>query len=502
MSVNKEDLNRCQVCFALLLEPFSNLALVAQYLQENNFLSNSIVINEDNKELKNQVVSAIYSAETYAWSDDSLKTSNGYAGVNFKGLSIIKPEHIIEIQNVRKQQEIDSGIEEANRTIFTEVDITRFTFMLKDYIEELRVSTEKILIEIGQSKLVEGLTVADLDIYFNYDEDNNKHSTMKFNDIIEDRSEWIDVDRIQEGFEGQPKLPLGFIYIKNIHIEDLRHFIPLILVENFSKTSFGFLYNFYGVTYATNSGYNVVKREGDYLAIREGDVLDFMDFKADLTSSLYPEVSGNKFTWSLTQLATPRQEVWPGTSFDTWTDLIYVATQMPQGYTWTMNCSNTYIKFVNKNSGQNKDVEINTEFTGSASFPSAFFIGSLTQGLKYTFNSNKPYKINKDSKVTFSIADYSSSVPPLGAGDIFPLQVRIPVYDINGNVYFQSAFHTLDISANGSYEFLFSYLSESVPYEFYLKEMFFNTEVRTLNSDLFPTPRQHLKLVTPIKIIK
>ena len=162
------------------------------------------------------------------WSDDPLKTPKGISGV--KGCSFIKPEHIIELQQARQQEEINCGIPESERTIFT--PITGKKLITKQHIIELRKSTEKILIRSG-------IPLAD---FLSKDKNGN---------LLKSRTDWYDL------------LIRPNTLIKNVHIEDLRHYLtPLSIFEetwegsynlanSWNKTAAGYYYkqDAYNVTF-------------------------------------------------------------------------------------------------------------------------------------------------------------------------------------------------------------------------------------------------------------
>ena len=158
-------------------------------------------------------------SEIETWSDDPLLTPRGLAGDEYKGFIFIKANHIIELQEERKQQEIDYGIPEADRTVFTEIT-PNTEFISKKVIEELRESTEKIL-TLGE-EVTEVERTELLKEYFNYDEDGIYIGTYKYGEKVADKEEWTDVNP-----DNKPKLPDDIVKMKAIHIEDLRH--PLFL---------------------------------------------------------------------------------------------------------------------------------------------------------------------------------------------------------------------------------------------------------------------------------
>ncbi len=225
MSIQKSQLIRCPICHSFLIEPYENLAFMAQYLKEQGSLDTGVIISPDNTNLKTQVKDALESQDIYVWHEDPIKTKNGYAGNEYKGFIYLNETHIKELQEARANQENSVGILENQLTDFS--DIADFTFSYKKHIEELRESTEKILIASGKTVEIDGEDVADLSSYFNYDEDGNYIGTYKFGEKVEDKSEWRDVNRDIEELEGFPKLPREKTFIKNIHLEDLRH--PLMI---------------------------------------------------------------------------------------------------------------------------------------------------------------------------------------------------------------------------------------------------------------------------------
>lgn len=118
----------------------------------------------------------------YVWVEDPLLTPRGLAGEDYKGKTPCRWLHIIQLQEARQQQEEDVGIPEEEKTAFSGVG--RKEPIRKIHIEELRISTEKILLSMGYTK--EGTNEADLDTYFNYDEEGNERR-------IEHQTEWTDV---------------------------------------------------------------------------------------------------------------------------------------------------------------------------------------------------------------------------------------------------------------------------------------------------------------------
>jgi len=143
--------------------------------------------------------------------DDPIRTPKGQAGENYKGVTYIKPIHITELQDLRKEQEISVGIPIGKRTTFTKINtnVSRFIDMYKSHILELRESTEKILEITGQTK----------EQYFNYDEEGNEYNENNH------QLDWHDPN-----LETRKR-----VYIKAVHIEDLRHYLsvaPTMLLVN------------------------------------------------------------------------------------------------------------------------------------------------------------------------------------------------------------------------------------------------------------------------------
>lgn len=161
---------------------------------------------------------SICHSEKDTWIDDPILTLKGLAGEEYKGINFLDIKHVKEIQDKRKEQEIDLEIPEEDRTIFSEIT-SETQFITKQHINELRKSTEKILaenLEITEEKRTELLNN-----YFNYDVDENYIGTYEYGQKIEDKEEWTDIN-----VNNKPTLPTnqtGITKIKAIHIEDLRH---------------------------------------------------------------------------------------------------------------------------------------------------------------------------------------------------------------------------------------------------------------------------------------
>ena len=152
------------------------------------------------------------------WQDDSILTKSGinkklniYTNqfentlqTYYKGFLRIKAIHIKELQDIRIQQEIDSGIIEVDRTEFSKVQSDEYGYWIinKKHIAELRESTEKILEITGQTK----------EDYFNYDEEGIERKILH-------QMDWIDLGLTAEN---------GKYQIKDMHIEDLRKFLMMI----------------------------------------------------------------------------------------------------------------------------------------------------------------------------------------------------------------------------------------------------------------------------------
>ena len=154
----------------------------------------------------------------YTWLDDPILTDQGYAGDQFKGWVFFNWRHIKEIQEARVVQEV--GAEIINKTTFSTINAT--IELKKDHINELRISTEKILTKLALSSPEINLTH-----YFNYDRDGTYHGTWKHGEKIIDKTEWTDIDRTT----GFPSLPSDVTDIRAIHIEELRCQIPVTVEE-------------------------------------------------------------------------------------------------------------------------------------------------------------------------------------------------------------------------------------------------------------------------------
>jgi len=156
------------------------------------------------------------------WTDDPILTPRGLSGDDYKGVVPIKVKHIKELQDTRKQQEIEATkfAPEMEKTDFS--TIPPKTPVNKKHINELRTSTEKLLSDPHNVSATPLLYQ-----YFNYDSKANYIGTYKYGNKVEDKREWVDIDCLN-----RPKMPKktedkqNLIKIKAIHIEDLRHPIP------------------------------------------------------------------------------------------------------------------------------------------------------------------------------------------------------------------------------------------------------------------------------------
>ena len=132
------------------------------------------------------------------WTDDPILTPKGLSGINYIGFTPIKPIHITELQQDRQNKEINVGIEESDRTVFTSINARGDIY--KKHIRELRTSTEKILVKTGQTK----------EEYFNYDSEGNEYN------IGNHQTDWTDSNLT------------GIKNLKARHIEELRHYLRTI----------------------------------------------------------------------------------------------------------------------------------------------------------------------------------------------------------------------------------------------------------------------------------
>jgi hypothetical protein len=165
-------------------------------------------------------------SESGTWSDDPIRCTPSLSTEEFKGFTIIKPTHIIEIQNSCNLAEAEAGLP---LTAWTVVNNTNLFQVIKTCIKELRTSIENILIASSSDKYH----------YFNYDKDGNYMGTTQ--------TEWHDID-----------LDSNLIQIKAIHLEDLRHHImskPDLIVNDITITDLGIVDGFgtYDITYTVKN---------------------------------------------------------------------------------------------------------------------------------------------------------------------------------------------------------------------------------------------------------
>lgn len=155
----------------------------------------------------------------YTWLNDPVLTNQGLAGEDYKGLIEVNWQHIKEIQTARIQQENSTGV--VDKTTFSEISAN--IGISKEHINELRISTEKILnILNAQSE-----ETINLHRYFNYCRDGVYQGTWEYGIKLDDKTEWTDVDRTT----GLPSLPSEITSIRAIHIEELRYQIPVTDIE-------------------------------------------------------------------------------------------------------------------------------------------------------------------------------------------------------------------------------------------------------------------------------
>ena len=167
------------------------------------------------------------------WTHDPICTLQGLAGDDYKKIQHIRKKDIEELQEARTEQEIDIGITEEERTTFTTVPETGIFTANKKHIRELRQSTEKILKEMG---ITNPGDEADLEQYFNYDEEGNYIGTYKYGEKVIDKTEWTRVDRNITGYNGEPYMPENMTHIYALDIEELRHPIQVAWVERWNIT--------------------------------------------------------------------------------------------------------------------------------------------------------------------------------------------------------------------------------------------------------------------------
>jgi hypothetical protein len=127
------------------------------------------------------------------FTNDPLLATPSLGSDDYKGFVRLISTHIIELQTERHQQEIDNGV--TPLTTFSPVNDTGLFQNIKQYITELRDSTEKII-------AITGMSLAE---FLSTDEDGNPMTP---------KSDWSDTNLEENKFQ-----------CKAIHIEDLRHFI-------------------------------------------------------------------------------------------------------------------------------------------------------------------------------------------------------------------------------------------------------------------------------------
>ena len=114
----------------------------------------------------------------------------------YKGYTVLLAKHIEELQYERQQQEVQYGV--SPFTTFSPVNIINFFQNIKQYILELRTSTQKILDASGMT----------LQQFLSTDEDGNPMTS---------KGDWTDSGLEEISYQ-----------CKAIHIEDLRHFISAV----------------------------------------------------------------------------------------------------------------------------------------------------------------------------------------------------------------------------------------------------------------------------------
>jgi len=231
------------------------------------------------------------------WTDDPILTIKGLAGEDYKGLLFFNANHITELQEERKQQEIDIDLPEADRTTFTEF-IEGFIFISKQIINELRESTEKILGLTGNISQEQKNKI--LKDYFNNDDNGNYIGTYEYGLKLEDKVEWTDVKRI--GPINKSHLPEEIKKLKAIHIEDLRHPIPIYKLGILSDESWewntpdGWIEEYYADYYIYNQ--NRINTSLDYGKIRDKTILPLSTVEGSL------KTADLKYVWTLVEWGT------------------------------------------------------------------------------------------------------------------------------------------------------------------------------------------------------
>jgi len=155
------------------------------------------------------------------YTNDPILATPSLSDEQYKGFTVLLAQHIKELQDERHQQELDAGI--SPLTNFSVIDTTNLFQDIKQYILELRTSTEAVLIATGMSK----------HDYLSLDENGNALAVSKDN--------WTDSNLEEIKYQ-----------CKAIHIEDLRHFISVGWTETFDFTPMSGR-----VAYAVSGGYTI-----------------------------------------------------------------------------------------------------------------------------------------------------------------------------------------------------------------------------------------------------
>ncbi len=221
---------RCQICYSILIDNLANLKTTSSKAFEEGLISSSFnssiqSLTEENQAFltkQSQLKEVFEGIGIFLWKNDSVHTLRGLAGNDYTGHTYIQSQHIIELQEARQAQEITIGIVESERTSFS--TITGDESCYKKHIRELRQSTEKILIAMG---LIDDEGEADLESYFNYDENGEVHLTRRYSQVNPNRTEWQRVDRQILSHIGEPYLPQGKPNVYALDLEELRH--PLLV---------------------------------------------------------------------------------------------------------------------------------------------------------------------------------------------------------------------------------------------------------------------------------
>jgi hypothetical protein len=156
------------------------------------------------------------------YTNDPFLTNPSLSTDEYRGFTTLISTHIKELQDERHQQEIDNGV--TPLTIFSPINDTGLFQNTKQYILELRESTEKIL-------AVAGMTLSE---FLSQDEDGNPMTT---------KSNWTDSNLEENKFQ-----------CKAIHIEDLRHYISVILWSEDFNEAIGHPLLFYTDSATSGSG--------------------------------------------------------------------------------------------------------------------------------------------------------------------------------------------------------------------------------------------------------